>query len=144
MTAADSTRAFSVSRHAPVWYSWPEMSSIPLPPLTIAGELVNMVPPGGQGLRFEGGLVIGTGEFTVQAFGYYGNQSGFSSMFIFGDIAYDFGGPPAFFVTGLIRNERRSARPLPDAVIRQDDILLLEGIHAFAAGAASNCTASAS
>jgi di/tricarboxylate transporter len=30
-------------------------------------------------------------------------------------------------VTGLIRNERRSARPLPDAVIRQDDILLLEG-----------------
>jgi di/tricarboxylate transporter len=30
-------------------------------------------------------------------------------------------------VTGLIRNERRSARPLPDAVIRKDDILLLEG-----------------
>ena len=30
-------------------------------------------------------------------------------------------------VTGLIRNDRRSARPLPDAVIRQDDILLLEG-----------------
>jgi len=71
------------------------------PPLTIAGELVNLVPPGGKGLRFEGGLVISTGEFTVQAFGYYGNTSGFSSMFIFGDIAYDFGGPPAFFVTGL-------------------------------------------
>jgi len=71
------------------------------PPLTIAGELVNLVPPGGQGLRFEGGLVIGTGEFTVQAFGYYGDKSGFSSLFIFGDIAYDFGGPPAFFVTGL-------------------------------------------
>lgn len=70
-------------------------------PLTIAGELVNLVPPGGKGLRFEGGLVISTGEFTVQAFGYYGNTSGFSSMFIFGDIAYDFGGPPAFFVTGL-------------------------------------------
>ena len=30
-------------------------------------------------------------------------------------------------VTGLIRNERRSAKPLPDAVIRKDDILLLEG-----------------
>jgi hypothetical protein len=71
------------------------------PPLKIAGELVNLVPPGGQGLRFEGGLVISTGEFTVQAFGYYGNESGFSSMVIFGDIDYDFGGPPAFFVTGL-------------------------------------------
>ena len=71
------------------------------PPLKIAGELVNLIPPGGKGLRFEGGVVISTGEFTVQAFGYYGNTSGFSSMFIFGDIAYDFGGPPAFFVTGL-------------------------------------------
>lgn len=71
------------------------------PPLTIAGELVNLNPPGAPGFRFEGGLVISTGEFTLQVFGYYGDESGFSSMFIFGDIAYDFGGPPAFFVTGL-------------------------------------------
>jgi hypothetical protein len=71
------------------------------PPLTIAGELVNLNPPGAPGVRFEGGLVIGTGEFTVTVFGYYGNDSGFNSMFVFGDIAYDFGGPPAFFVTGL-------------------------------------------
>jgi hypothetical protein len=71
------------------------------PPLTIAGELVNLNPPGAPGVQFEGGLVISTGEFTVQAFGYYGDSSGFTSMFIFGDIAYDFGGPPAFFVTGL-------------------------------------------
>ncbi len=46
-------------------------------------------------------MTIGTGEFTLTAFGYYGNQNNFNSMFIFGDLAYDFGGPPAFFVTGL-------------------------------------------
>lgn len=71
------------------------------PPLTIAGELVNLAPPGATYIQLEGGLVIGTGEFTVTVFGYFGDESGFNSMFIFGDIAFDFGGPPAFFVTGL-------------------------------------------
>jgi hypothetical protein len=71
------------------------------PPLTIAGSLTNLAPPGADYIEFEGGVTIGTGEFTVTAFGYYGNQGGFNSMFIFGDIAYDFGGPPAFFVTGI-------------------------------------------
>jgi hypothetical protein len=72
------------------------------PPLTVAGELVNLSPPGDPDFRFEGGLVISTGEFTVQVFGYFGeSKDGFNSMFLFGDIAYDFGGPPAFFVTGL-------------------------------------------
>ncbi|MGD0735323.1 MAG: DUF6603 domain-containing protein [Terracidiphilus sp.] len=71
------------------------------PPLTIAGSLTNLAPPGADYIEFEGGVTIGTGDFTVLAFGYYGNQGDFSSMFIFGDIAYDFGGPPAFFVTGI-------------------------------------------
>jgi hypothetical protein len=71
------------------------------PPLTIAGSLTNLAPPGADYIEFEGGVTIGTGDFTVMAFGYYGNQGGFNSMFIFGDIAYDFGGPPAFFVTGI-------------------------------------------
>jgi len=71
------------------------------PPLTIAGSLTNLAPPGADYIEFEGGVTIGTGDFTVNAFGFYGNQGGFSSMFIFGDIAYDFGGPPAFFVTGI-------------------------------------------
>jgi di/tricarboxylate transporter len=30
-------------------------------------------------------------------------------------------------VAGIVRNERRSAKPLPDAVIRENDLLLLEG-----------------
>ena len=71
------------------------------PPLTIAGSLTNLSPPGQDYIEFEGGVTIGTGEFTVTAFGYYGNKHQYSSMFIFGDIAYDFGGPPAFFVTGI-------------------------------------------
>ena len=71
------------------------------PPLEIAGSLVNLAPPGASYIAFEGGVTIGTGDFTLTAFGFYGNQGGFTSMFIFGDIAYDFGGPPAFFVTGI-------------------------------------------
>ncbi len=77
------------------------------PPLTISGSLVNMAAPGSDDVAFEGSLSIGTGEFTVTAFGYYGIQTDpvtknkYTSMFIFGDIAYDFGGPPAFFVTGI-------------------------------------------
>jgi hypothetical protein len=71
------------------------------PPLTIAGGLVNLAPKGASFLEFEGGVTIGTGDFTLTAFGYYGDKSGFPSMFLFGDVAYDFGGPPQFFVTGL-------------------------------------------
>jgi hypothetical protein len=76
------------------------------PPVEIAGTLVNLAPPGADYIAFEGGVTIGTGDFTLMAFGYYGNQPQgnqppFSSMFLFGVLAYDFGGPPAFFVTGV-------------------------------------------
>jgi hypothetical protein len=71
------------------------------PPLEIAGGLVNLAPPGADYIEFEGGLTIGTSEFKLGAFGYYGNREGFSSMFVFGDAGYPFGGPPAFFVTGV-------------------------------------------
>lgn len=70
------------------------------PPLEIAGTLVNLSPPGSKELDLEGGLVVATGSLTLQAFGYYGNPSGFPSMFLFGDLSYPIGGPPAFFVTG--------------------------------------------
>ncbi|MDU9050404.1 MAG: hypothetical protein Q3M30_16285 [Candidatus Electrothrix sp. Rat3] len=68
------------------------------PPLEVAGAFVNMNPA--SGLEFEGGVTIGAENFELQAFGFYGDQTGSPSMFIFGDIAHDFGGPPAFFVTG--------------------------------------------
>ncbi|MEA2184707.1 MAG: hypothetical protein QOF69_3892 [Solirubrobacteraceae bacterium] len=71
------------------------------PPLQIAGGLVNLAPPGASYIEFEGGLTVGTSQFKLSAFGYYGNNEGFSSMFVFGDIGYPFGGPPAFFVTGV-------------------------------------------
>lgn len=71
------------------------------PPLSIAGSLINLAPPGADYIEFEGGVIVSTSELSLQAFGYYGNKQGFSSMFIFGDLAYPIGGPPAFFVTGV-------------------------------------------
>ena len=71
------------------------------PPVEIAGALINLAPPGATYIEFAGAVTIGTGTFTVQAFGYYGNKLKFSSMFLFGDLIYPFGGPPAFFVTGV-------------------------------------------
>ncbi len=71
------------------------------PPLEMSGTLVNLAPPGANYIKFEGGVTIGTGDFMLEAFGYYGNDTGFSSLFIFGVLAYDFGGPAAFFVTGV-------------------------------------------
>lgn len=70
-------------------------------PLTIAGTLVNLQPPGAPGLAFAGGLTLGADELTLTAFGYYGDGAGFPSLFVFADLAYDLGGPPALFVTGL-------------------------------------------
>lgn len=70
-------------------------------PLVLSGALVNLSLPGSSALDFEGGVTIGTGGLTIEAFGYYGNQAGFPSLFIFGDLAYDLGGPPAFFITGV-------------------------------------------
>lgn len=70
-------------------------------PLTIAGSLVNLEPPGATALAFAGGLTVGAGSFDVTAFGYYGDGGGFPSMFVFGDLAAELGGPPAFFITGV-------------------------------------------
>lgn len=69
------------------------------PPLGISGTLINATPPGGD-LAFEGEVTVGTDSFVVQCFGFYGEQSNFTSMFIFGDLSYPFGGPPSFFVNG--------------------------------------------
>ena len=69
-------------------------------PLTLAGSLVNLDPPH-PALGFAGGLTIGAASFVLTAFGYYGDGAGFPSMFVFGDLAHDFGGPPAFFITGV-------------------------------------------
>lgn len=71
------------------------------PPLTIAGALINLAEPGASYIEFEGGLIVGTSKFQVQVFGYYGTKSGFTSLFIYGGLSYPFGGPPAFFVTGV-------------------------------------------
>jgi hypothetical protein len=53
-------------------------------PLQIAGGLVNLAPPGASYIEFEGGLTVGTSQFKLSAFGYYGSREGFPSMFVFG------------------------------------------------------------
>lgn len=73
------------------------------PPLSIAGSFVNLDPPAsppGQ-IEFDGSVMIGAESFEFEAFGFYGNQTGAPSTFIFGVLAKSFGGPAAFFVTGV-------------------------------------------
>lgn len=75
------------------------------PPLQISGSLLNLEPPGSSTIAFQGTLIVSTQDFTVEAIGYYGNQAGFPSrfpsLFVFINVEHAFGGPPAFFVTGL-------------------------------------------
>jgi len=98
---------FGLSIGCPLTSFKPEFSLMGLaisyssPPLTLAGSLVNLAGPGATDLEFEGGVTIGTGDFSLTAFGYYGNRGGFNSLFIYGDVAYDFGGVPPVVITGL-------------------------------------------
>ncbi|EGF89407.1 transcriptional activator SRCAP-like protein [Asticcacaulis biprosthecium C19] len=75
-------------------------------PLEIAGGLVNLAP-GASYYEFDGGITVGAKQLTLQAVGYYGDKpippaiTGFPSLFAFGDLSYPFGGPPAFFLTGV-------------------------------------------
>ncbi|MEO9901545.1 DUF6603 domain-containing protein [Nisaea sp.] len=69
------------------------------PPLAVSGSFANLNPE--HGFEFDGSAAIGTDNFELEAIGFYGNQTGSPSMFIYGDLARSFGGPPAFFVTGV-------------------------------------------
>ena len=71
------------------------------PPLAVSGALLDLSPPGGALLVFAGTVTVSTGKLTLEALAYYGNASGFPSLFVFVDAAYPLGGPPAFFVTGM-------------------------------------------
>jgi hypothetical protein len=70
-------------------------------PLTLSGALMNVAPPGSNGVDFEGEVVLGTSAFTAQIAGEYSNDSkpSFPSAFLFADLATKFGGPPSFSVT---------------------------------------------
>ncbi len=69
--------------------------------LEIAGTFMKVPPSEGVDWEYAGGVVIRAAKFSISALGDYASLSGTPSMFIFGQVTGTFGGPPAFFVTGL-------------------------------------------
>lgn len=53
-------------------------------------------------INYTGGAVLETKAFSFDAFGSYCEVGNQTSMFVFAQINRRFGGPPAFFVTGLL------------------------------------------
>jgi hypothetical protein len=76
------------------------------PPLQILGAMLR-VPDSqlaaGVDFQFDGTLVVKAEDFSLAAFGSYAQlTSGLPSLFVFGQLGAALGGPPAFFVTGLM------------------------------------------
>lgn len=96
----------SVTHFAPVF----ALSGLGLaydqPPVEIAGALLHL-PDTQLGsdtkFQFDGDLVVKAGTYSLAAIGSYAQlKSGDPSMFLFAQASTPLGGPPAFFVTGLM------------------------------------------
>ena len=76
------------------------------PPLEILGAILR-VPDSqlaqGVEFQFDGVLVVKAEDFSLAALGSYAQlATGLPSLFVFGQLETPLGGPPAFFVTGLM------------------------------------------
>ncbi|WP_052441575.1 DUF6603 domain-containing protein [Streptacidiphilus anmyonensis] len=76
------------------------------PPLQVLGAMLRVpqssLAPGVE-LQFDGELVVKAEDFTIGALGSYAQSStGLPSLFVFAQLEAPLGGPPAFFVTGLM------------------------------------------
>ncbi len=67
--------------------------------VSMTGSLLKTVTPAGT--SYDGTLLLQVGKYGITAAGSYANMGGYTSLFVFGLIKGAFGGPPAFFVTGL-------------------------------------------
>jgi hypothetical protein len=67
--------------------------------LRIGGSLVRTQAPGGT--EYDGSLLIRISSYAINAAGSYTVIGGAASLFVFGIAQGEFGGSPAFFVTGL-------------------------------------------
>ncbi|HEU5271284.1 MAG TPA: DUF6603 domain-containing protein, partial [Jatrophihabitans sp.] len=93
------------------------------PPLEILGAMLRVpasqLDPGVQ-FQFDGMLVVKAEDFSLAAIGSYAQlTSGLPSLFVFGQLEAPLGGPPAFFVTGLMAGfgfNRTLAIPAQDEV----------------------------
>jgi hypothetical protein len=74
--------------------------SVSADPLEIDGALLHTHGPDGSD-EYDGALLIRAGSYAINAAGSYTVLAGAPSLFVFGVAEGTFGGPPAFFVTGL-------------------------------------------
>lgn len=92
------------------------------PPLEVAGAVLRVDPaPAGTRYQFDGTLTIAATGFSLAAVGSYAVlESGEPSLFVYGQLERALGGPPAFFVTGLMAGfgfNRTLAIPGQDEVL---------------------------
>jgi hypothetical protein len=69
--------------------------------------------------EYNGAIMIQAGVYAIAAIGSFAEIDGHPSLFIFGMVKGEFGGPPAFFVTGLAAGfgvNRGLRLPTPDQV----------------------------
>jgi len=89
-------------------------------PVSISGGfLVVSAPPKDVSDEYAGELAIAIKAFMISGFGVYAKVSGHPSFFAFVEVDGEFGGPPAFFVTGLMGGVGYNwalALPPPDQV----------------------------
>jgi hypothetical protein len=71
------------------------------PPLEIGGSFASVAPTGGATFQYDGAVVISLPSVGLTAYGSYAEVDGEPSMFVFLKAGGNFGGPPAFYVTGL-------------------------------------------
>jgi hypothetical protein len=100
------------------------------PPLQITGAVLRVPDaqlPSGVKFQFDGTLILKAETFSLSAIGSYAQLvSGASSLFVFAQLEAPLGGPPAFFVVGLMAGfgfNRTLAIPAQDEV--EDFPLLL-------------------
>jgi hypothetical protein len=76
------------------------------PPLQISGAILRIPDaqlPVDVSIQFDGTIVLKAEQFSLSAIGSYAQmKSGLPSLFVFAQLETPLGGPPAFFVTGLM------------------------------------------
>lgn len=73
------------------------------PSLEVAGALLKQDPPQAPAdFEFAGALIARAGNLSLSAIGAYAQVYGQTSLFVFADVREPLGGPPYFFITGLV------------------------------------------
>jgi hypothetical protein len=74
------------------------------PPVTIEGGFLVVPPPLPDGVTEEymGEVVIAIDPYLISGVGAYAKVNGEPSVFVFAQVKGEFGGPPAFFITGFM------------------------------------------